>query len=123
MFSVKQLIALASKMPGFDLKNIIIGFVDNLSNEIKKQQETNELTDQNNRVVVMTYVNPNNELVFVPVEVTQPTETENSKIVKDFTPINLHQKIIETDIKKAADLLADDDNKLSFFEVLEACKL
>ncbi len=123
MMNIKTIIGIANKFPGFDLKQVILGFVNNLTTEIQKQETTNQKLNENNRIVVMTYTTPQNELMFVPVEVTQPTAEEPSKIVNDFKPVNLNQIIQQTDINKAVDLLSDDNNKQSFFEVLEACKI
>lgn len=123
MFSIKQLISIASKFPGFDLKQILLSFATNLSNEVNKQQQTLGVSNPDNKIMLMAFTDgATNELIFVPVEVTRPTETENSKVVKSYEPINLHQKIAQTDINKAVDMLSEENQKLSFFEVLEACK-
>jgi len=105
-------------MPGVDLKETVNYFNDLLKDFIIEKSKQ-DLTSPDNIIVVMTGVDSDNDLILLPVEINKKEKT----IQKEFQAFNTSAIIRETNIDKAIDLYCEKDCTLSFFQVLEKCKL
>ena len=120
--NIKKIIKIVNLLPGFDFKEMIAYF-DLVMRETIINLAKKDISDKNNFIVIMTAVNNDNETIFIPVEMTPPTENKPSTVVQQFKPYNSTQIIKNTDIDKAISIYTAKNYEGTLFAALETAAI
>lgn len=110
------------------LKMVGLGKID-IKEEINKLpnslvdmiNSTQKQIDSDLTTSILAVKNENEDLVLIPIGFN--VENNKAVIQQELEPINVTQLIRQTDLEKLADLMDDENSKLSFLEKLEAARV